>query len=103
MDAQARTETLIGHNRALLRRAAGTWAYSPLVFDETAETVLMAYVAQLRARYLLLLRRRMQRHDGGPSAPSRPADATTAAAAGQRVRNWSPASLAPPGRSGGSY
>jgi len=68
MDAQARTATLIGRNRALLRRAAGTWVYSGLLFDEAAETVLRAYAAQLRARQLLL-RRPMQRHDDGPSAP----------------------------------
>jgi hypothetical protein len=69
--AEARTETLIGRNRALQRRAVGTWAYSALVIDETAETVLMAYAAQLRAQHLLVavLRRRMQRHDGRPSAP----------------------------------
>ena len=70
MDDRARTETLTGRNHALLRRAAGTWAYSALVFDETAETVLIAYAAQLRARHLLLpRRRRMQRHEGGPSIP----------------------------------
>jgi hypothetical protein len=69
MDDRARTETLTGRNHALLRWATGTWAYSALVFDETAETVLMAYAAQLRARHLLLLRgRRMPRHEGGPSA-----------------------------------
>jgi hypothetical protein len=68
MGTEARAETLIGRNRALLRRAAGTWAYSALVIDETAETVLMACVAQLRARHLLL-RKRMQRHDGGPGTP----------------------------------
>jgi hypothetical protein len=75
MDGRARTETLIGRNRALLRRAAATWGYSALVFDATAETILMAHAAQLRAQHLLLraqrlpLRRRMQRHNGGPSAP----------------------------------
>jgi hypothetical protein len=70
MDDRARTETLTGRNHALLRRAAGTWAYSALVFDEASETVLIAYAAQLRARHLLLLRRRrMQRHEGGPSIP----------------------------------
>jgi hypothetical protein len=70
MNAQASTETLIGRNHALLRRAAGTWAYSALVFDATAETVLIAHMSQLRARHLqMLLRRRMQSHDGGPSAP----------------------------------
>jgi hypothetical protein len=71
MDDRARTETLTGRNHALLRRAAGTWAYSALVFDETAETVLIAYAAQLRARHLSLLlrRRRMQRLEGGPSVP----------------------------------
>jgi hypothetical protein len=68
MDAQARTETLIGRNSALLRRALAMRAYSALVFDETAETVLMAHVAQLRARHLLL-RMRTKRHDGRPSAP----------------------------------
>jgi hypothetical protein len=71
MDDRARTETLTGRNHALLRRAAGTWAYSALVFDETAETVLIAYAAQPRARHLLVLlrRRRMQRHEGGTSVP----------------------------------
>ena len=69
MDDRARTETLTARNHALLRRTAGTWAYSALVFDETAETVLIAYAAQLRARHLLLRRRRMQRHEGGPSIP----------------------------------
>jgi hypothetical protein len=69
--AEARTETLIGRNRALLRRAAATWDYSAVVFDATVETILMAYAAQLRAQHLLLavLRRRMQRHDGRPNAP----------------------------------
>lgn len=71
MDDRARTETLTGHNHALLRRAAGTWAYSALVFDETAETVLIAHAAQLRARHLLVLlrRRRMKRHEGESSIP----------------------------------
>jgi hypothetical protein len=70
MDDRARTETLTARNHALLRRAAGTWAYSALVFDETAETVLIAYAAQLRSRHLLQLRRRrMQRHEGGPRVP----------------------------------
>ena len=68
MDARVRTETLIGRNRALLRRAAGTWVYSELLFDEAAEAVLMAYVAQLRARNLLL-RRPPQRQNDGPNAP----------------------------------
>jgi hypothetical protein len=54
MEGRARTETLIGHNRAL-RRAAATWVYSRLVFGETVETILRAYKTQLRARYLLLL------------------------------------------------
>jgi hypothetical protein len=58
---------MIGRNRTLLRRAAGTWVYSELLFEEAAEAVLMAYVAQLRARHLLL-RRPMQRHDHGPNA-----------------------------------
>jgi hypothetical protein len=76
MDTQARTETLIGRNHALLRRAAATWAYSALIFDATAETTLMAHVAQLsarhsllRAQHLLLMRRRTKRRNGGPSAP----------------------------------
>jgi hypothetical protein len=77
MDARVGTETLIGRNRALLRRAAGAWVYSELLFDEAAEAVLMAHVAQLRARHLLLRGpmqrhdggRPMQRHDGGPNAP----------------------------------
>jgi hypothetical protein len=70
MEDGARTETLISRNHALLRRATATGDYSGLVFDETAETVLMAYAAQLRSRHLLLLvlRGRKQRHDGGPSA-----------------------------------
>lgn len=68
MDAQARTEALIGRNRALLRRAAATWDYSALVLDETVETILMAHAARLRAQHLLL-RRRMQHHNGGPNAP----------------------------------
>jgi hypothetical protein len=74
MDAQTRTETLIGRNRALLLRAAATWGYSALVFDATAETILMAHAAQLRAQHLvlraqrLLRRRRMQHHNGRPSA-----------------------------------
>jgi hypothetical protein len=68
MDARVRTETLIGRNRALLRRAAGTCVYSELLFDEAAEAVLMAHVAQLRARNLLL-RRPTQRQDDGPNAP----------------------------------
>ena len=55
MEGRARTETLIGHNRALLRRAAATWVYSRLVFGETMETIVRAYKAQLRARRLLLL------------------------------------------------
>ena len=66
MDARDRTAALIGRNRALLLRAAGTWVYSELLFEEAAEAVLMAYVAQLRARHLLL-RRPMQRHDNGPN------------------------------------
>jgi hypothetical protein len=68
MDAQGRIEALIGRNRALLRRAAATWDYSAVVFDATVETILMAYAARLRAQHLLL-RRRMQHHNGGPSAP----------------------------------
>jgi hypothetical protein len=56
MDTRLRDEILIGRNRALLRRAAGTWVYSELLFEEAAEAVLMAYVAQLRARHLLLRR-----------------------------------------------
>ena len=67
MRARDRTATLISHNRTLLRRAAGTRFYSKLLFEEAAEAVLMAYVAQLRARHLLL-RRPMQRHDNGPNA-----------------------------------
>jgi hypothetical protein len=55
MEGRARTETLIGHNRALLRRAAATWVYSGLVFGTTVETILRAYKAQLRAQRLLLL------------------------------------------------
>ena len=56
MKGQARTETLIGHNPALLlRRAAATRGYSRLVFGETVETILRACKAQLRAQRLLLL------------------------------------------------
>jgi hypothetical protein len=55
MEGRARTETLIGHNRVLLRRAEATCVYSELVFDEAAESVLMAYAAQLRSQRLLLL------------------------------------------------
>jgi hypothetical protein len=55
MDDPTRSETLIDHNRALLRRAEGAWAYSRLVFGETVETILRAYKAQLRAQRLLLL------------------------------------------------
>jgi hypothetical protein len=55
MKGQARTETLIGHNPALLRRAAATRGYSRLVFGETVETILRAYKAQLHAQRLLLL------------------------------------------------
>ena len=66
MDDQAESETLIGRNRALLRRAEATWIYSELVFDETAETILMASAALLRARGLLRIWR--QRHEGRPSA-----------------------------------
>jgi hypothetical protein len=52
MEGQARTETLIGRNRALLRRAAATWVYSGLVSGETVETILRAYRAQQRAQRL---------------------------------------------------
>jgi hypothetical protein len=55
MERRARTETLIDHNRALLRRAAATWVYSGLVFGETVETILRAYKAQHRAQRLSLL------------------------------------------------
>ena len=52
IEGQARTETLIGHNPALRRRAAATRVYSRLVFGETVETILRAYKAQLRAQRL---------------------------------------------------
>jgi hypothetical protein len=55
MEGRARTETLIGHNRALLRRAEGAWAYSGLVFGTTVEAILTAYKAQQRAQRLMLL------------------------------------------------
>ena len=54
MEGRARTETLIGRNHALLRRAAATWVYSGLVCGETVETILRAYRAQLRAQRLSL-------------------------------------------------
>ena len=54
MDDPARSETLIGRNHALLRRAAATWVYSRLVCGETVETILRAYKAQLRAQRLSL-------------------------------------------------
>ena len=57
MNAGDRVDELIRRNHALLWRAAATRAYSSLVFDEAAETVLMAYVAKLRARDLLRRRR----------------------------------------------
>jgi hypothetical protein len=54
MEGQARTETLIGQNPALLRRTAATRGYSRLVSGTTVETILRAYRAQLRAERLLL-------------------------------------------------
>ena len=54
MDDQAGSETLIGRNRALLRRANAARAYSALVSGTTVETILRAYRAQLRAERLLL-------------------------------------------------
>ena len=54
MEGRARTETLIGRNQALLRRAEAARAYSTLVSGATVETILRAYRAQLRAERLLL-------------------------------------------------
>jgi len=49
-----RSETLIGRNHALLRRANAARAYSALVSGTTVETILRAYRAQLREERLLL-------------------------------------------------
>jgi hypothetical protein len=65
----------VANNRALLRRAEGSWAYSALVSDVTMKTILTAYKAQQRTQRLLsLVPRRRKRHDGtevikGPRAP----------------------------------
>lgn len=55
MERRARTETLIDHNHALVRRVEATWVYSGLVFGETLETILRAYKARQRAQHLSLL------------------------------------------------
>ena len=47
MEGRARTETLIGRNQALLRRAAAARAYSALVSGTTVETILRAYTKTL--------------------------------------------------------
>ncbi len=68
----AEMNALIARNRALLRRAAGTWAYAALLFEETAELVLAAHVAQLRAWHRVRRRRPAAApfsSDGGPSTP----------------------------------
>jgi hypothetical protein len=67
MEGLAGTETLIANNHALLRRSEATWVYSALIIDATAETILMACAAQLRAPRLV--RAWQQRRDGRPNAP----------------------------------
>jgi hypothetical protein len=62
-------DDLIGRNRALLTRAAATWAYAAVLFEETAETVLTAHLTQLRA-WLLVRRRRALRSPPPPPGPA---------------------------------
>jgi hypothetical protein len=59
-------EDLIRRNHALLTRAAASRTYTALLREETAEAMLTAHLAQLRAWLL-------SRRCGAPSLPPGPA------------------------------